>query len=100
MPVDILKNLTGIIDLNRKITDDFIQQFWNFYHCLLDYKLEPSNEYAKLLESKFQLLFETKTGYGDLDERIASTLANKVKLLLVLKFPFLPLHNNASELGS
>lgn len=94
------KKLTPVIDLNRKITDAFIKKFWNFYRELLNYKLNPYDEYAKILESKFQLLFETKTGYEALDERIACTLANKENLLLVLKFPFLPLHNNASELAA
>jgi len=45
-------------------------------------------------------LFSTITGYDALDKRIASTLNNRESLLLVLKFPFLPLHNNPAELGA
>jgi len=51
------------------------------------------------LESAFDDLFTTQTGYETLDERIAKTRAKKPFLLLVLKHPELPLHNNASELG-
>ena len=33
-----------------------------------------------------------------MDERIKKTLAKKKELLLVLKFPHIPLHNNSAEL--
>ena len=35
-----------------------------------------------------------------MDERIAKTKAKKSNLLLVLKYPEIPLHNNESELGA
>ena len=34
-----------------------------------------------------------------MDKRIAKTQAKKASLLLVLKYPELPLHNNPAELG-
>jgi hypothetical protein len=49
---------------------------------------------------QFDGLFATKTGYDTLDQRIAMTRNKKNALLLVLDHPFLPLHNNASELGA
>ncbi|MFU8767214.1 MAG: IS66 family transposase [Candidatus Methanoperedens sp.] len=39
-----------------------------------------------------------KTGYEELDKRIALTKEKKDELLLVLKFPEIPLHNNPAEL--
>ncbi|MBP9726810.1 MAG: hypothetical protein KBD83_05035 [Gammaproteobacteria bacterium] len=45
-------------------------------------------------------LFSTKTGYQYLGDRIASTLEKKEKLLIVLRFPHLSLHNNSAELGA
>ena len=51
------------------------------------------------LESEFDRLFSTHTGYDELDKRIAKTQAKKTSLLLVFKYPELPLHNNAAELG-
>lgn len=45
-------------------------------------------------------LFSTVTGYNDLDDRIAKTKSYKMELLLVLKYPELPLHNNDMELGA
>jgi hypothetical protein len=44
-------------------------------------------------------LFQTKTGYNKLDERIQKTQHKKDQLLPVLQHPVIPLHNNNSELG-
>ncbi len=41
----------------------------------------------------------TKTGYQSLDGRIAKTMGKKSELLMALKCPKLPLHNNDAELG-
>jgi len=49
---------------------------------------------------RFDELFSTVTGYEELDDRIAKTLAKKTALLPVLELPQLPLHNNESELGA
>jgi len=87
------KVLSPILLQNRQLLDDFIKQFWNFYHCLLDFKLDPSPQYALLLQIKFQALFEFKTGYDALDNRIKKSLANKEQLLRVLKFPSILLHD-------
>ncbi len=51
------------------------------------------------LEAEFDCLFALQTGYDELDKRIAKTCSKKDSLLLVLKHPELPLHNNAAELG-
>jgi hypothetical protein len=42
----------------------------------------------------------TVTGYGQLDERISKTKEKKVGLLMALKMPTIPLHNNAAELAA
>ena len=56
--------------------------------------------WAESLEKKFDDIFSTVTGYDALDERIAKTKAKKQSLLLVLKYPDIPLHNNSAELGA
>jgi len=43
-------------------------------------------------------LFSKKTGYEKLDKQIATTHAKKEALLLVLKYPVVPIHNNSAEL--
>lgn len=67
---------------------------------MFQFKKAPKRFEAKSLSKAFDTLFSRKTGYADLDERIASTLAEKERLLLVLKFPHIPLHNNAAEGGA
>ena len=49
---------------------------------------------------QFDHLFATTTGYDALDQRIVLTRSKKSELLLVLEHPFLPIHNNNSELGT
>ena len=55
---------------------------------------------AQKLSEQFDSLFATTTGYDALDIRIDMTREKKKPLLLVLVHPFLPLHNNGSELGA
>jgi hypothetical protein len=93
------KKLHPVISLHRDLLDGFLKRFWDYYHQLLDYKQHPSATECARLEIAFDDLFATQTGYESLDERIAKTRAKKPFLLLVLKHPELPLHNNASELG-
>jgi hypothetical protein len=93
------KKLTPVVPFHRELLDDFLKRFWDYYHELLDYKKNPSESEHVRLESVFDDLFATQTGYEALDERISKTRAKKTFLLLVLKHPELPLHNNASELG-
>jgi len=98
------KKLQPRLARHRKLLDSFLDQYWSFYHELLDYKAHcqgvPDHEQAAALTERFNTLFTTVTGYDQLDERIAKTLAKKHELLLVLKHPELPLHNNPAELGA
>lgn len=93
------KKLLPCVPLHRELLDGFLKRFWDYYHALLAYKQNPSETECARLETVFDDLFATQTGYEALDERIAKTRAKKTSLLLVLKRPELPLHNNLSELG-
>ena len=94
------KKLCPVVPFNAQELNDFIGQYWDYYHKLLDYKKTPLPETAELLSVEFDRLFSTKTGYADLDDRILKTRNKKDNLLLVLKYPEIPLHNNASELAA
>ena len=94
------KKLPPVVPYNVKRLEEFIGRYWQYYRRLLKYKENPSEDFSKELSGDFDTLFSTITGYKDLDERIAKTKAKKDNLLLVLKYPELPLHNNASELGA
>ncbi len=93
------KKLSPVVALHRRRLDGFRKRFWEYYDQLLAYRQAPSPQESQRLETEFDSLFALKTGYKELDQRIARTQAKKESLLLVLKYPELPLHNNAAELG-
>jgi len=85
------------------ILNTFKARYWDFYQMLLDYKyLTPTQQQDRKGEitARFDQLFSTTTRYGVLDKCLERTRANKEKLLRVLDFPDLPLHNNAAELAA
>ena len=94
------KKLLPVIGYHRSLQEDFLKRFWEYYDRLLNYREQPTPEMATELETAFGELFSAQTGYGELDKRIAKTLAKKDALLLVLKYPELPLHNNPAELAA
>lgn len=94
------KKLTPFLDYHRQLLDDFKTKFWRFYDQLQRYRASPAPEQAAVLSREFDTLFSTVTGYEALDRRIAKTKAKKDKLLMVLRHPEIPLHNNPAELGA
>jgi hypothetical protein len=93
------KKLKPLIKYHQQLVDEFLTRFWEFYHQLKAFKANPDPQTAIHLEHLFDTLFDTKTGYHDLDDRILKTKANKHELLVVLSHPNTPLHNNDSELA-
>ena len=93
------KKLLPVMPLHRERLDDFLKRFWEYYDQLLIYRQAPTPEESLRLETEFDNLFATRTQYEELDKRIAKTQAKKASLLLVLKYPELPLHNNPAELA-
>jgi len=81
-----------------KLLKDFRKQFWDYYHELLTYQQQPTPEERERLDAEFDKRFSTCTGFDALDSRIAKTKTKKESLLMVLKHPEIPLHNNPAEL--
>jgi hypothetical protein len=94
------KKLTPVVAQHRQWLDDFLEDFWKFYDELLAYRTQPTPPERARLETAFDTLFTTVTGYQALDQRIAMTRAKKTSLLMVLEHPEIPLHNNPAELGA
>jgi hypothetical protein len=92
------KKLMPVFVHHLQQLSDFRKQFWDFYDELLSYQQQPTPEESARLEREFDQLFSTCTGYDALDARIAKTRAKKASLLMVLKYPEIPLHNNPAEL--
>jgi len=94
------KKLSPFIELHRQILNTFIDGFWEYYHELLRFQENPTEQKAIYLENKFDNIFQPNSVYFQLNQRIEKTIENKNKLLVVLKHPEIPLHNNLSELGA
>ncbi len=94
------KRLNPFVPMHQKQLTAFRERYWKYYRKLFNYKKNPTSEEAKSLSAEFDTLFSTKTGYDELDKRIAMSKAKKEELLTVLKHPEVPLHNNLSENGA
>jgi hypothetical protein len=92
------KKLMPVFVHHLQLLNDFRKQFWDFYDELLAYQQQPTPEESARLETEFDRLFSTCTGYAALDARIAKTRAKKASLLMALRYPEIPLHNNPAEL--
>lgn len=92
------KKLNPAVAYHRQLLDDFLNRYWDYYDDLLMYKQNPALKEATRLSKAFDDLFSEATGYVALDMRIAKTKAKKNALLMVLKHPEIPLHNNPAEL--
>lgn len=94
------KKLNPLVSCHQKLVDNFLDDFWDYYRQLLAYRDSPKEEAAVQLKLEFGQLFGTESGYQQLDERKRLTAAKIEELLLVLKHPELPLHNNPAELAA
>jgi hypothetical protein len=63
------KKLSPFIACHQQILDKFLDDFWNYYRDLLAYQDCPSQQTADKLRYKFWKLFDTDSGYQQLDER-------------------------------
>jgi Transposase IS66 family len=82
------------------LLEQFAEDFWKLYRDLLAYRDDPCPAQAETLRAEFERIFGHKSGYDQLDERKALTLAKKEPLLMVLSHPEILLHNNPAELGA
>ena len=94
------KKLNPNFACHQQTHNDFLARYWNYYHRLLAYTRNPLTALIAELEKEFDILFRPTTDYNDLNKEIERTLHNKEKLLTVLQYPTLPLHNNRSELSA
>lgn len=92
------KKLHPVVPWHQELLEEFRGKYWDYYYKLEKYKENPSQDQADKLVAEFKVLFATETGYPALDERIAKSRTKQEDLLMVLRYPELPLHNNGSEL--
>ena len=108
---DLIKNhqLCWVHEIrNYKLTDVFkklecetldtlVNEWRSFYKLMKDFKEDPSAILRVKVRSEFDRITSLNTGVKLLNEQLKRTRAKKDKLLLFLKYPQLPLHNNLCE---
>lgn len=92
--------LTPVIACHQGLLAEFREDYWTLYRELVAYRACPSASERTRLAAVFDQLMARRTGYDDLDARIAKTAYNRDLLLAVLDNPHLPLHNNDMELAA
>lgn len=84
-------------DLQEKIAEEVLSEFWLIYKKLKKYKTNPTEEGKKAIEDDFDALFSKRTDWVTVNSALKRLRKNKKELLLVLERPEIPLHNNQSE---
>lgn len=92
-----IKKIVPIDDEEKAAIVIAKNSIWNFYRELKEYREFPSEEKKEYLSKKFDEIFSTPTYGYSIAPIFATFLKNKKKLLLILDYPNLPLHNNTSE---
>ena len=72
-------------------------QIWEIYADLKQYKRRQTAELKTAIKAHFDELCITKTSFATLNQALKPLSRNKDELLLALKRPDIPLHNNLSE---
>jgi hypothetical protein len=93
----VLAKLIGFNDSQRQALEEVRTAVWQLYRDFKSYQADPTAEAKRALEIRFDALCATKTCFTSLNAALKRMHRNKNELLLVLKRPDLPLHNNLSE---
>jgi hypothetical protein len=87
--------LEALTDVHRELRDQVLTILYDFYKKL---KLFKEGKISKLdIQADFDFITKVKTGFKALDDLIANTKKRENGLLAVLRYPFVPLHNNLCE---
>jgi Transposase IS66 family len=92
-----IQKIVGFNDHQNQLLEDIKTDIWQFYSDLKKYRCNPDETQKYDLEDRFNSIFTRKTGFATLDTALKRLYRNKSELLLVLKRPDVPLHNNLSE---
>ena len=92
-----INKLVGFNAAQRKALTEVRSQIWDFYDALKAYKASPTKKEKRKLDKRFDAIFTTQTCFETLNAALKRLHRNKSELLLVLDYPYIPLHNNLSE---
>ncbi len=72
-------------------------QYWNLYDDMEAYQKNSTEAEKRRLYQDFDNGITTQVDYPDLQRVLGQLMVVREELLLVLEYPWLPLHNNLSE---
>jgi outer membrane murein-binding lipoprotein Lpp len=93
----ILAKLVGFNDMQREALEQIRTAVWALYRDLKAYQEKPTAKVKREIEQCFDEICKTQTCFATLNNALKRMHKNKAELLLALKRPDLPLHNNLSE---
>jgi hypothetical protein len=92
-----INKITPMSEQGRDDLEQMRRQLWQLYAELKVYKVNPQPAEAERVHRVFDEIFTTKTHRASLNNALKRIYGNKPELLLVLRHPEIPLHNNLSE---
>ena len=92
-----LDKLIPANDLERAARDWMQDQYWNLYDDIEAYQKNPTDTERQKLYQDFDHWTRTQVDYPALQDVLSHLMVVREELLLVLDYPWLPLHNNLSE---
>ena len=93
----LVHRLDTFADAQRAAQRRIRTLIWRLYHDLKAYRRNPAPARKAALRTRFDRIFDRKTGFVTLDRLLVRLKANKSELLKVLDRPEIPLHTNSSE---
>jgi hypothetical protein len=93
----LVHKLEAFTDLHRTAQAHMRGLIWWFYSDLKAYRANPTRRRRTQLRTRFDRIFQRRTGFVTLDRLLKRLHANKAELLMVLDRPEIPLHTNGSE---
>lgn len=97
--IRLFEKLIPYFDHHTKILNRKIEELWDIYDALKTYRLNPDSDTKAKIKNMFDRVLTEKTGYEDLDHRMALTYEKKEELLVCLEYPEVPPENNGAERG-
>ncbi len=93
------KKLNPYLGYHKKILNSFLSDLFEFYRTIQLFKVNHNAISKKEILSRFKLLVFKSYGYSGIDQRLAITWSNRDRLFQFLDYPYIPLHNNESEIA-
>lgn len=93
----LYRKLIPLSDAEKTEIEIVRADIWDFYEALKKYKKNPTLLLQKKLSEKFDQIFGKAYRSAALNSLLANTRSRREGLLLILQYPFIPLHNNDCE---